>query len=409
MQRLHVVGFTQDNQGLILSVRRGNRTGTFTVDVDAAFEEALTDLMKERGGDSAPRIPRAESQLSVREMQQRLRSGQSIRQVARAAGVDDEWVARFAVPIQAEQNQVVRGAFNLVMSKQRLGSSSQSLGTSVWWNLQDRSVALDPEAWDAGWSAAMLRDSRWVVKLEYEARKRKQVAEWEVDLKEQTVTSRNRLGSDLGFVESGRRRRPGPPPPVGGGLLSRPAPQVNEPAVPESVVETAVVTTPKRRAAKRPAAAKAAAKKKSPERKPVTKKPVAKKPVAKKPVAKKASATKAQAKRAPARATAVKKAAIKRAPAKKKAARKPAAKKKAPAGRPVVARVAARASEPVARVAVRSASSAPTLLPPVPTPRISAVRALDAASDPSPMPAPRPPVTAAPEPSSRKRRGLFRR
>ena len=70
----------------------------------------------------------------------------------------------------------------------------------------------------------MLRDARWVVRFEYEARKRKQLAEWEVDLKAGALTPRNRLGSDLGYVESGRRRRPGPPVPTGGGLLSRPAP-----------------------------------------------------------------------------------------------------------------------------------------------------------------------------------------
>lgn len=378
VQRLHVVGFTPDNQGLILSVRRGTKTGAYIVDVDAAFEEALTDLMKERGAESAPRIPRAESQLSVREMQQRLRSGQSIRQVARAAGVDDDWVARFAVPIQAEQSQVVREAFDLVMSKQRLGASNQALGTSVWWNLQDRSVVLDEEQWADGWSAALLRDSRWVVKLEYEARKRKQVAEWEVDLKAGTIASRNRLGSDLGYVESGRRRRPGPPPPTGGGLLSRPAPPTKEPEAPAPVVEgEAAVSAPaKKRAAARKAPARKAAARKAP--------------------AKKAVAKKAAARKAPAKKTAVAKKAVKRAPAKKKAAKRPAKKKSAPA------RVATPSVQPTPRVAVPTS----TLRPPAPpAPRISAVRALDAAPDPSP----RPPVAPAPQASKNKRRGLFRR
>lgn len=389
MQRLHVVGFTPDNQGLILSTRRGTRTGAFTVDVDAAFEEALTELMRERGADSAPRIPRAESQLSVREMQQRLRSGQSIRQVARAAGVDDEWVARFAVPIQAEQAQVVRQAFDLVMSKQRLGASSQPLGTSVWWNLQDKSVQLDPETWDAGWSAALLRDSRWVVKLEYEARKRKQVAEWEIDLKTGTVNSRNRLGSDLGYVETGRRRRPGPPPPTGGALLSRPAPQVKESPAPDSVVEASPdkpAPAPRQRAAARKA--------------PARKATAAKKTAAKKTTAKKTAAKKT-AKRAPAKKAVAKKA-VKRAPAKKKAAKRPAKKKAAPARVASAYRATPSAAQPQ-RVAVPSAP----IRPAAPTAIISASRALTAGDDPSP--APRPSVTPPPQPVSKKRRGLFRR
>ncbi|MDP1793383.1 MAG: septation protein SepH [Acidimicrobiales bacterium] len=393
MQRLHVVGFTQDNQGLILSVRRGTRTGAYTVDVDSAFEEALTDLMKERGADAAPRIPRAESQLSVREMQQRLRSGQSIRQVARAAGVDDDWVARFAVPIQAEQSQVVRQAFGLVMSKQRLGTSSQSLGTSVWWNLQDRSVQLDEEQWSDGWSAALLRDSRWVVKFEYEARKRKQVAEWEVDLKLGAVTSRNRLGSDLGYVESGRRRRPGPPPPTGGGLLSRPAPPVSEPPAPEPVVEGAAPAPTKKKAAAR--------------RAPAKKKPAAKKTAAKKTAAKKTAAKKAPVKTAAARkaSPARKATATKRAPAKKKSA---AAKKKAPAKkRPAAKRVAAMSSTPTQRVAVVSATNTGPLRPPAVAPRISGVRALPVGATPPISAAPA--VTPAPQPSTRKRRGFLHR
>ena len=261
MQRLHVVGVTKDHEGLILSARRGTKTGAWTVNVDAEFEEFVAGLLKERGGEAEPRIARAESQLSVREMQQRLRAGQSIRQVARAAGVHDDWVERFAVPIQAEQTQIVRQALDLTFSKQRLGVSSQPLGTSVWWNLQDRSVVLPEDGWENGWTAFLVRDSKWVVRFSYEARKRNQSAEWEVDLRDRSLTSRNRLATELGYVESGRRRRPGPPPPVAGGLLTRAAPPTVEapPAsAPAPVVEEPAPAKPRRASARRPAAKKAA-------------------------------------------------------------------------------------------------------------------------------------------------------
>src|SRR5260221_9196366 len=232
------------------------------VSVDAEFEEVVASLLKERGGEAEPRIPRAESQLSVREMQQRLRAGKSIREVARGAGVHDEWVERFAIPIQAEQNQVVRQAFDITFVKQRLGASSQPLGTAVWWNLQDRSVTLPDEGWDTGWTAFLVRDSRWVVRFVYETRKRDQVAEWEVDLRARTLISRNRLGTELAYVEPGRRRRPGPPPPVPGGLVSRPpAAAIEAPAaVPETSSSPAPAlgkpTKPARRAAARKVAAR---------------------------------------------------------------------------------------------------------------------------------------------------------
>ncbi|HUR78490.1 MAG TPA: septation protein SepH [Acidimicrobiales bacterium] len=285
MQRLHVVGFTQDNEGLILSARRGTKTGGWTVVVDAEFEEALAGLLKERGGEAESRIPRAESQLSVREMQQRLRAGQSIKQVARAAGVHDEWVERFAIPIQAEQQQVVRQALDMIMSKPRnAGTSTQPLGMSVWWNLLDRLANLPSDGWDSGWSAFLVRENCWVVRFAYEARKRQQQAEWEVDFKAGTITSRNRLATELGYVEPGRRRRPGPPPPIAGGLLSRPAPPVAEESAPapEPVVEVAVTRkktpTKKATAAKRPAKKPATRQTLAAKKLPATRKKVAVKP-----------------------------------------------------------------------------------------------------------------------------------
>jgi hypothetical protein len=275
VQRLHVVGFTEDHEGLILSARRGTKSGGWTVLVDGEFEEVLAGLLKERGAEAEPRIPRAESQLSVREMQQRLRAGQSIKQVARAAGVHEEWVERFAIPIQAEQQQVVRSALELTFAKNRLGNSTQNLGMSVWWNLLERSVTLPDDGWDEGWSAFLVRDNVWVVRFAYEARKRNFEAEWEVDLKGKTISSRNRLATELGYIEPGRRRRPGPPPPIAGGLLTRPAPPVVEeaPPAPEPVVETAVVP-PKKKTAKKAAPAK---KKATAKKAPAKKKAAAKK------------------------------------------------------------------------------------------------------------------------------------
>jgi hypothetical protein len=289
VQRLHVVGYTEDREGLILSARRGTKTGGWTVLVDAELEEAVAELLKERGADAESRIPRAESQLSVREMQQRLRAGQSIRQVARAAGVHEEWVERFAIPIEAEQQQVVRRALELTFTKNRGGgTSTQNLGMSVWWNLIDRSVTLPDDGWDTGWSAFLMRDNVWVVRFSYEARKRSFEAEWEVDLKGRTITSRNRLGTDLAFIEPGRRRRPGAPPPIAGGLLTRPAPLVIETPEPEPepVVEVAVAPAKRKKAAakkspakKKAATKKAAAKKKVPAKKlPATRKKVAVRP-----------------------------------------------------------------------------------------------------------------------------------
>jgi len=44
VQKLHMVGFTTDHQGLIFSVRRGAKSGGYVINVDAAVIEAIDEL-----------------------------------------------------------------------------------------------------------------------------------------------------------------------------------------------------------------------------------------------------------------------------------------------------------------------------------------------------------------------------
>ncbi len=354
MQRLHVVGFTTDHEALILSARRNAKSGGYMIIADADLEEALVDCRRPgRRGRGRGARPRPESTLSVREMQQRLRAGQTITEVADIAGVAEEWIARFAVPIQAEQALIIQRALDLVVVKQRVGLSSQPLGTSVWWNLQDRGAKLSEEAWSEGWSAFLVRDQVWVVQFAYEFRKKKQVAEWEVDLRTSSLHSRNRLATDLGYVEPGRRRRAGPPKPIPGGLVSRPAPApASDPAeAPEAPLPARPAT--KRRAAK-PAKRSA---KKAP-----SKKAALKKTSAKRPAPRKSASRKGAAKRTPAKKTAVKRTATRRSTPRKAATKRPAAKKARPAAASAPTLVASISTERP-RVLIESPANRPRLTP----------------------------------------------
>ena len=229
MQQLHLVGFTTDLDGLIFSPRKGARSGGYVVVLDdellSSIEEAqrLRDgvgtepapVAEEAGSSAQPppasRPPKPQSGLNPREIQSRLRSGKSIADVAHEAGVDEEWVLRFADPILAEQARVVDRAQRLALAKPRLGLSSQPLGTAVEWNLAEKGVRLPDDVMSAAWSAFNLFGTTWAVRFSYVARRRRHVAEWEVDLREGTLTARNRLGSELAYVESGRRRKTLPP------------------------------------------------------------------------------------------------------------------------------------------------------------------------------------------------------
>lgn len=265
MQHLHVVGFTTDRDGLILTVRRGSKSGGYVLPIDDRLlawvaelgrgsqggpgpesaplpegagaasrgmdlsaagvngEEAgpveqevgpRSELGPSEGpiegrisGGSQPERSRPQSLLSPREIQARLRAGHTLEEVAQEAGVDLSWVDRFAAPILAEQARVVDRACNLVLSRPRVGPSALPLAASVRANLADRGLGLPGESFEEAWSGHSLEGSRWVVRFRYRLRSRGHVAEWEVDVAGGSLIARNRLASDLGFVDV--RTRPG--------------------------------------------------------------------------------------------------------------------------------------------------------------------------------------------------------
>ena len=252
MQQLHLVGFTTDRRGLIFSVRRGAKSGSYLVEVGeevlAAIEEARARLAEEAAeAEAATVVPdraeRPQSNLAVREMQARLRRGQSVDQVAAKAGVDASWVARFAPPVMTEMAEVIRSVRARRYVKQRVGTSGATLGESVYRNLVDRGVSTPRDELDRGWSARQLADGQWEVRFRYVSRGRPVAVAWTFDDVTGKVTARDRLAGQLAF-------RPGGPPPA---KRTKPA-GAGAGAGAAAVAEAASDDPP------RPAAAKAAAK-----------------------------------------------------------------------------------------------------------------------------------------------------
>jgi hypothetical protein len=227
VQKLHLVGFTTELDGLILSARKGSRSGSFVVAIDDGLLEAVVDAVRRReaerdAGDrslsaTAARLaaaagahrPRHDSALSVREMQERLRSGLTVEQVADEAGVDVEWVSRFAPPVVAEQARVIDRARGLVFDKARVGPSRLPLGESVARNVGARGVLLGDDELEGGWTAHQVQDDLWAIRFAYVSRGREQEAVWLLDVGDGELTAGNRLASQLGHVATGgRARRP---------------------------------------------------------------------------------------------------------------------------------------------------------------------------------------------------------
>jgi len=207
VRQLHVIGFTSDHSGLVLSPKRGAKTGSFVLLVDPALLERIEAAREEREAvfpDQPSRSPRQESSLSPREIQARLRGGRTLEQVAAEAGVSVEWVERFAAPVLAEQAAAVERARGAELSTPRRGLSDRPLGVAVLRNLATRGVRLSSEELEAGWQAAHLADGDWLVSFSYRSRGRQRVAQWVFSTASGTLVSQNRLGTELGFVERAR-------------------------------------------------------------------------------------------------------------------------------------------------------------------------------------------------------------
>ncbi len=280
MQKLHLVGFTSELDGLILSTRKGAKTGSYVVKLDGAVLDAVVESVSSNGtGKSSAPSPLSKppeesnlpnSSLNPRQMQDRLRAGWSIAEVADAAGVTFDWVSRFAAPVIAEQARVIAKARELVYNKPRFGLSGYSVGSSVRRNLAERGVNLADDEYNACWGAHQVEEGMWIVTFRYTSRGRIQQGEWLVDLDSNELSSRNRLGAQLAYVKGKSRSKP---------------------------VSTVPSPTTKRPSVKRGSSNKRTAKKKATPKKAVPKKPVAKKPTPKKAVPKRAAPKRAAPKK----------------------------------------------------------------------------------------------------------------
>src|SRR5204862_5006336 len=131
----------------VLSTRKSANSGTNTVTYDDVLLAQLEQVMQQRherngnapddgperdvrlprGSEHGARLGRPESALTPREIQARIRAGYLVAEVAAEAGVDIDWVERFAVPIVAEQAQVLERALSLTYVAPRRGPSALPL------------------------------------------------------------------------------------------------------------------------------------------------------------------------------------------------------------------------------------------------------------------------------------------
>jgi hypothetical protein len=212
VQQLYLVGFSADRKSLHLSRTPGHRPD-FRLEADGELVALLAQRDKGDAGRPASTAStagtdathplgsgtRSPSRLSPREIQARLRNGLTVREVADEAGMDVAWVDRFATPILAEQAAALERACRLSLTSARRGTSAAPLGVATARNLEERGVRLSAEI--DPWSAHLHHDSTWVIRYSCRWRGRAMEAEWLADLAAGALGARNRLATELGWLD----------------------------------------------------------------------------------------------------------------------------------------------------------------------------------------------------------------
>jgi hypothetical protein len=170
MAHLTLAGLSDDGRRLLLFSARGVE---FTLDVDDRLKAAIS-------GDHA-RLGQLEitmtSALRPRDIQARIRAGETPEAVAQAAHTTVEAIMPFAAPVIAERQHVADRAQRASVRRTGSPGGARTLGDAVGSHL--RSAGVNPDTVD--WDAARREDGRWTLTAAYSAGARSGIARFVFD------------------------------------------------------------------------------------------------------------------------------------------------------------------------------------------------------------------------------------
>ena len=364
MRELHVIAVSEDGRHVLLAGKRGATQGGFRVALDDRLAAAVRGDLRPPGSDAPPA-----SDLSPKEIQARLRTGESPESIAVAAGVPVARVQRFSGPVQGEMVRVIDACRSAFVVRGRLGPSAVPLGAAVDAALADLPGGSEDTV---EWTTYRTEDGSWLVTVTWFARRRSRSASWRYDPSakgvrsampsQPAVTATSAAAAALAHVKAQA-------PPRRPAAAATTSPAKKAPAKKAPAKKAPARTSPVKKASAKKAPAKKAPAKKA----PVGEAPAKTAPVQKaarrkaavtKPAASKAAVTKAPATKAPATKAALRKAPVKkvpvpRAPAPKAARKAPAKPTKAARLRVVPDPAPARTREPVAGDKAKTRAAVP--------------------------------------------------
>ncbi|MEV0679768.1 septation protein SepH [Actinosynnema sp. NPDC050436] len=167
MRALRLIGLDEDGKSVILEdPDRGER---FVLPADERLRAAARGDLTRLGQIEIE----AESQMRPREIQARIRAGESVEQVAAAAGISASRVERYAYPVLLERSRTAELAQRAHPVRED-GPDVQTLGEVVAHSFGLRGQEYADVSWDS-WRG---EDGRWVVQLHWTAGRSDNRAHW---------------------------------------------------------------------------------------------------------------------------------------------------------------------------------------------------------------------------------------
>jgi hypothetical protein len=181
MVHLRLTGVSEDGRKLVLV---SDAKVEFTVDVDDRLRAAVAGRQPPPGGDQARtgQLERQmESTLRPRDIQARIRAGETPEAVAQVAGTSLDKVMPYAAPVLAERAHVAERAQRASIRRRLVEGgappSARTLGDAVGSHLRSRNV--DPEI--VAWDAWRREDGRWTLTGSYSITDRAGAAHFSFD------------------------------------------------------------------------------------------------------------------------------------------------------------------------------------------------------------------------------------
>jgi hypothetical protein len=171
MQELRLVAVSEDGSYAILAVP--GRSGRFLLPID----DRLRTVAKGQFSRLAQYEIEVENPLRPKEIQDRIRAGETAEEIADAAGIPPDRIRRFEGPILAERQYQAQQAQRAMIRGHGESGPGPRLGDIV----AERLSSVGSHADSAEWDSRKRPDGNWQVQLQFTVGGRTGVAEWIYD------------------------------------------------------------------------------------------------------------------------------------------------------------------------------------------------------------------------------------